>query len=122
MPYIKKSDRTLVLDYAVERLALAIEKQDIAYMSMDGNAWDTLEMKAEREINPGVLNYAITLLIHTLLTNKGLSYKRLSMLGGVLSDIRDEYYRTVVAPYEDKKRRENGGVSLLDKITLEDVR
>ena len=34
----------------------------------------------------------------------------------LLNDVQREFYRVVVAPYEDKKRKENGSVSELDKV------
>jgi hypothetical protein len=37
-----------------------------------------------------------------------------------LSLVGAEFYRTVAAPYEDRKRSENGSVSNLDGVTYED--
>jgi hypothetical protein len=122
MPYIKREDRTADLARAIDNLAYQIEQQDKHYMVMEKTAWEDMVMKAAREINPGTLNFAISRLIHRLVMNKGVCYSRLSLIRGVLQDVNDEFYRTVVAAYEDKKRKENGGVSDLDKVTLEDVR
>lgn len=58
----------------------------------------------------GELNYFIfTLLIHYL-RDAGKNYAVLNGLIGVLTCCRDEFYRRVVAPYEDQKCSENGDV------------
>lgn len=72
---------------------------------------------------PGQLNYAITKLIHTYIENKGgLYYDNINQVIGVLECIKLELYRVIAAKYEDKKRRENGPISDLDSLNLEDVR
>ncbi len=70
----------------------------------------------------GDLNYAITRLFHEETMIRGLCYDTLNSLMGVLECVKSEFYRKVVAPYEEKKRIENGGVSELDAKSLEDVR
>lgn len=72
--------------------------------------------------NCGQLNFVITNLIHNYIENKGLCYYTINEVIGVLSCSQMELYRTVASPYEDKKRSENGSVSDLDSINLEDVR
>lgn len=64
---------------------------------------------------PGDVNYIITKFIHELIERRGLRYAVLNELIGILECAKLELYRTVVAPYEDKKRKENGSVSELDK-------
>lgn len=56
----------------------------------------------------GNLNYVITSVLKKL--SKDLRYKKANELIGVLECIKLEYYRRVVAPYEDKKIQENGDV------------
>lgn len=75
--------------------------------------------KVER---PGKLNYLITMAVHEYILQKGLSYTTLNEAIGVLECAKLELYRMVAAPYEDKKKRENGAISILDSKTLEDVR
>lgn len=58
----------------------------------------------------GELNYYITTIIVDFLRRKGKSYKEMSAVRGVLRDVGDEFYRRVMAPYEDEKMRENGDV------------
>lgn len=62
----------------------------------------------------GDLTYAITLLMHLEALKKPLSYTNLSRIRASAQDSANEFYRVVMAPYEDKKRKENGPVSILD--------
>jgi len=70
---------------------------------------------------PGHLNYVISKLCHIYILRKGsgstifFSYKVLNEVIGVLESVKQEFYRKVAAPYEDKKKVENGPVSELDK-------
>ena len=59
--------------------------------------------------NIGLLNYAITRLCVGYLP-KNAGYKSLNEVLGVLDAAAREYYRRVVAPYEQKKCTENGDV------------
>jgi hypothetical protein len=65
---------------------------------------------------PGELNYAISRLVHRYLQRETITYARLNEVLGVLEAAKLELYRTVVAPYEEAKRREHGGVSDLDTL------
>lgn len=59
----------------------------------------------------GELNYVITdLLMKALEDGGGVSYTRINALVGVLECAKMELYRRVAAPYEDKKKEENGDV------------
>lgn len=61
----------------------------------------------------GELNYLIVGLIKEYLFNSSggnYSYKELNDVLGVLECVKQEFYRRVVAPYEDKKIEENGDV------------
>ena len=72
----------------------------------------------------GELNYLITLLLHEYLIMglTPLSYSRINEVIGVLECAKLELYRMIAAPYENKKRLENGPVSELDAIGLEEIR
>lgn len=75
----------------------------------------TAEAKDEvRETGPrnaGELNYAITQqVLRYIDPNKGLSYRLLNEVVGVLECVKQELYRRMVAPYEDAKIAENGDV------------
>lgn len=62
----------------------------------------------------GKINYTITRLIHEIIMRNHLSYDLLNSMVGVLECAKQELLRQVVAPYEDKKKDENGPVSELD--------
>jgi len=55
----------------------------------------------------GELNYVITRLLSLLYQR---NYKDMNAALGVLEAVKQEFYRCVVAPYEQKKREENGDV------------
>jgi len=70
----------------------------------------------------GELNYVISNKVHQFIKRIGVSYGSLNSAIGVLECAKLELYRIVAARYENKKRIENGSVSDLDTLTLEDVR
>lgn len=98
MPYIKQKRRK-ELDNLIELLS------------------DELRKMGEPD-NMGDYNYVITKLIHNSIRKDGLKYKNLNNIVGMLECAKAEFIRTVVGPYEDKKRIENGPVSELDKDRL----
>lgn len=57
----------------------------------------------------GELNYAITRIIDRYLGAE-LRYQKINDVVGVLECAKLELYRRLAAPYEDKKRDENGEV------------
>lgn len=59
----------------------------------------------------GVLNYVVSRLLHRFLRRAGLSYSSLNAAVGILECVKLELYRQVAAPYEDRKKGENGAVS-----------
>lgn len=88
MPYIKKEQRPEI-DELIKPL---IEKlKEISLEQQDGS-----------------LNYAITKILKEVYPVK---YFHLNRALGVLTAIKDEYYRVVVAPHEDVKIKENGEVT-----------
>lgn len=66
-----------------------------------------LEVGPETE---GELNYFITYHINEFLKRRGLSYVVMNDVMGALTGAQEEFYRKVVAPYEDKKIALNGEV------------
>lgn len=72
------------------------------------------EYLSEHPISEGDLNYIITKILMMVLDGsfriKPASYRDLNLILGVLEAVKQEFYRRVVAPYEDKKREENGDV------------
>jgi hypothetical protein len=61
-------------------------------------------------LRPGELNYQLALAIDQYLRTNKVSYNTLNDVMGVLTCLSHEVYRRIVAPYEDKKLKENGEV------------
>lgn len=62
-------------------------------------------------MNTGELNYKITKLINDYITRQGgVKYQLINDVVGVLECAKLELYRRIAAPYEDKKKQENGEV------------
>lgn len=87
MPYIKQEKRPLYKE-EIESLVRKLEEQPLT--EQDGD-----------------LNYIVTSIMKMLYKPRYFNYNRAV---GVLEAIKQEYYRRVVAPYEDEKIRENGDV------------
>jgi len=60
--------------------------------------------------NGGDFQYIIAVAIQTYLEKKGLRYKYCEEIMGALTGAQMEFYRCVVAPYEQEKIAENGAV------------
>ena len=73
-------------------------------------------------LDDGELNYIITKICHWFIIDRGLKYCTLVRVMGCLICVMFELYRMVAAPYENKKRMENGPISGLDAKSLEEVR
>ncbi|HDY66784.1 MAG TPA: hypothetical protein ENH85_03215 [Candidatus Scalindua sp.] len=84
MPYIKKAHRP-EFDYHIIRLVDMID------------SWRDFD-------------YVVSKMLNILYANWGLSYNFINNAMGALSCIQAEFYRTIGAPYEDKKRSEHGEV------------
>ena len=61
-------------------------------------------------LDGGDLNYLITSLLIKYIENKGERYSSYNDCLGALEGAKLELYRRRVAPYEDKKKEENGDV------------
>jgi hypothetical protein len=88
MPYIKKERR-----------------KELFCLSTDDSAFMFWNVET-----PGELNYAFTHILNSYLENKKLSYQTINEIIGALEGSKLEFYRRIVAPYEDKKIEENGDV------------
>lgn len=60
--------------------------------------------------NAGELNYAITKMAIDYFKRVGGRYQQVNDILGALEGAKLEFYRRLVAPYEDKKIIENGDV------------
>jgi hypothetical protein len=89
MPYIENRDRERI-DPAVQGFLLTVKK--------------------EAKNGPGILNYILSNIIHAYVEERLISYRVLNEVMGVLECVKQEYYRRIAAPYENKKIEENGDV------------
>lgn len=64
--------------------------------------------------NAGELNYIICQLIYAYIQEKGLEYQTLNDVVGVLEAVKQELYRRLIGPYEDKKIAANGDIPLFE--------
>jgi len=94
MPYIKNSQRK---DLQKALLSLFTALRDVEGSQQDAK---------------GIYNYTITRICHDYINYHGLNYSNVNDVMGILSGAQQEFYRTVAAPYEDKKIKENGDVKL----------
>lgn len=69
----------------------------------------SIQVLSTSNLEAGDLNYVITRLLHIwcILNPRYASYNAAI---GVLECVKQEFYRRVVALYEDKKKEENGDV------------
>ena len=95
MPYIKESDRQK-LDNCIDSMIKCLEHEDLS--SVLGN-----------------INYCFSRILGGLM--KEPSYNKVAMITGVLENIKQEFYRRVASPYEDKKILENGDIKEYKKLT-----
>lgn len=91
MPYIAPEDRP-ALDAAIDELAAAISRKAA---DRDG-AFD------------GYLNYAITRLALGVIPSR--RYQSMARVTGVLENVKQEFYRRYVTPYEDEQIEKSGDV------------
>jgi hypothetical protein len=61
-------------------------------------------------VTAGELNYAITRLLVAYVRRQGKRYETLNAVIGAVEGAKSEFYRRVVAPYEDHKCAVNGDV------------
>ena len=70
---------------------------------------------AANPLNKAELTYALTKLIHNYVEYHGQNFNTMSDTLAAVECAKLEFYRTVVGPYEDRKRASNGSISTLDK-------
>lgn len=78
-----------------------------------------LDQNVEVPRHAGELNYAICGILEEYIREKGLRYQTLNDITGVLESIKQEIYRRLTGPYEDKKIAENGDIALFDHLDRE---
>ncbi|EFI32968.1 hypothetical protein Dthio_PD0282 [Desulfonatronospira thiodismutans ASO3-1] len=73
--------------------------------------FDPLLEELSREVHTqGELNYCIYKLSRLIAQRMGDSYDNLSMCSSAMEHAKLEWYRKVLAPYEDEKIREHGDI------------
>ena len=94
MPYINEKERE-ELDDAIDNLILAIRNN---FEDQSNSLKNCL----------GRINYCFSRIICGVMGD--VSYPKIAMITGVLENIKQEFYRRVASPYEDKKILENGDI------------
>lgn len=107
MPYISKERRDN-LDKSIIDLSKAIKQQ------LDQDVHTDLTPEQLLELS-GDLNYCVSRMCAKLMGSA--SYKKIAILTGVLENIKQELYRRVAEPYENKKIQENGDVEEYFKLS-----
>jgi len=101
MPYVENKFRNR-LDIHIEKLVDSLFKSASEKDLQEFNATDLLDCS-------GNLNYVITRICSSLILNKP-NYAKVAIITGVLENVKQEFYRRVASPYEDKKIVQNGDV------------
>lgn len=91
MPYIQKENRVR-LDGCIENMVKCLRGED----------------KKPLQDLLGDINYCFSRVING--TTDKVCYNNIAMITGVLENIKQEFYRRVASPYEDKKAIENGDI------------
>lgn len=97
MPYIKEEKRE-ELDPCIDNLIRCLDpEKDLIIDNILGN-----------------INYTFSRILGGLMGTP--SYGKIAMITGVLENIKQEFYRRVAEPYEDKKILENGDIKEYKKL------
>lgn len=98
MPYIKKEKREK-LDVYIDNLIKCLDpEKDLIIDNILGD-----------------INYTFSRILGGLMGTP--SYNKIAMITGVLENIKQEFYRRVAEPYEDKKILENGDIKEYKKLS-----
>lgn len=91
MPYIKDDDK-------------------VKWKRVIAELQHAFEVFAPDEVHAGDLNYLFSMVAKQYLVSKGLQYAHINDVLGALDGASKEFYRRLVAPYEDKKIKNNGDI------------
>jgi hypothetical protein len=109
MPYIKENDRSF-FDSKIEELVFAFKCSFKDKICKENNLSDE-----EFMMLLGKINYCFSRILGSLMGD--VSYNKISMITGVIENIKQEYYRRVAETYEDKKILENGDIKEYKKLS-----
>lgn len=102
MPYINESER-LELDECIDTMISCIR-----------DTKTNLNNPSDLKNHLGRINYAFSRVLAGLMDKP--SYNKIAMITGVLENIKQEFYRRIASPYEDKKIVENGDIKEYKKL------
>ena len=106
MPYIEEKNRK-ILDSCIAEMILCLKATMIDENNI--NLFNYEKTSNEDILNIcGNLNYVITKICAGIITNP--SYSKIALVTGVLENVKQEFYRRLAGPYEDKKILENGDI------------
>jgi hypothetical protein len=71
---------------------------------------DLLDQALNKIENHGELNYVISTMAWEYVLGRKLSYTEMQHVIGTLECVKQEMYRRMLSPYEDKKIEENGDI------------
>lgn len=111
MPYIKEDSR-LVLDECIEHLVACLRLGAI-------RASDKMRVEEKLSNNDllnisGDINYCFSRILAGIMGD--VSYPKIAIITGVLENIKQEFYRRVAEPYENRKIVENGDITEYKKL------
>lgn len=102
MPYIKEKDREY-FDHTIENMITLFK------CSFNGVPCKENTLTDEEFLSLlGKINYCFSRVLAGIMGTP--SYGKIAMITGVLENIKQEQYRRVAGPYEDKKIVENGDI------------
>jgi hypothetical protein len=101
MPYIKEENRTN-LDNCINEMVVCLKT------NISNNEQNRSISNQEFLEICGDINYVFSRILGSIMGE--VSYSKIAMITGVLENIKQEFYRRVAEPYEDKKIVENGDI------------
>ena len=102
MPYITQSAR------GIKRGNQSVSLDELVEMAIDNLKISDVTTDQEMLAMAGDINYLFSSIIVGCMSNP--SYKKIALITGVLENIKQEFYRRVASPYEDKKKKDNGDI------------
>lgn len=108
MPYIKESNRAN-LDLCIDHILECLRTNVVANKdNPHSNPYKEKLTNEEFLSICGDINYTFSRIISGIMGD--ISYPKIAISTGVLENIKQELYRRVASPYEDKKIIENGDI------------
>lgn len=109
MPYIDELNRNK-LDKCIGELILCIKH------TATNSPFEKVELDNNEVLSiAGNINYVFSRVCAGLIGSP--SYPKIAIITGVLENIKQEFYRRVAIPYEEKKISENGDIKEYKKLS-----